>query len=282
MALPDFLIIGAMKGGTSTVNVQLSRQDGIFVALPDEEVNFFSDDKVYARGLGWYETLFANAPSGTLKGEGSTHYTKLPDRPQTVERLQAALPHVRLIYIIRNPIARAVSHFIHEWTEGVLSNDIEAAFRDHSPLIDYSRYAMQLEPYLAAFGPDRVHVASLEHLNQDPQAELERIAAFLGHQSPVAWQEEQAQMNVSAERVRNFPLKGLLVDNPAAAFLRRTLVPQGLRDAVKARLQMKKRPELSPGTRAHLEGVFAEDYARLCEMLPGRDHLAASYPFLAP
>ncbi|MDO5706469.1 MAG: sulfotransferase domain-containing protein, partial [Paracoccus sp. (in: a-proteobacteria)] len=117
MAMPDFLIIGAMKCGTSTLAAQLGAQTGIFVTTP-KEPNFFSDDAEWARGIDWYRALFDGAAPGDLKGEASTHYTKLPNHPHTLERLRPHVPAPRLIYLIRNPLDRLVSHYIHEWTMG--------------------------------------------------------------------------------------------------------------------------------------------------------------------
>lgn len=279
MALPDFLIIGAMKCGTSTLQAQLAAQQGVFMTTP-KEPNFFSDDAVYARGLGWYEGLFAEAGPDEMKGEASTHYTKLPTHPETLARLSAVIAAPRLIYMIRNPIERTVSHYIHEWSMGVMGGDMEAAFQAHPELIAYSRYAMQIAPWAEAFGAERIHMVSLEVLQQDPQATLTAVGRFLELPEAPLWREEQARVNVSAERIRRFPLYGLLVDNPVAAALRRTLVPRGLRDAVKRRLQMRERPALPDAKRRELEALFAEDLAALGRLFPGRGDLAASYPFL--
>jgi hypothetical protein len=90
MSRPDFLIIGAMKSGTSTLAAQLSEQAGIFMTTP-KEPNFFSDDDVYAQGLPWYAALFDAAEPGDIKGEASTHYTKRPTYPETLARAQAVL-----------------------------------------------------------------------------------------------------------------------------------------------------------------------------------------------
>jgi hypothetical protein len=122
---PDFLIIGAMKCGTTTLAAQLAEQAGIFITSP-KEPNFFSDDDIFANGLAWYEALFEGAAHGDIKGEASTHYTKLPTYPRTVERVRSVLKAPRLVYIIRNPLERAVSHFIHEWSVGNFSDDFMA------------------------------------------------------------------------------------------------------------------------------------------------------------
>ena len=90
-----------------------------------KEPNFFSDDEIFARGLPWYENLFDAAASDDLKGEASTHYTKLPTYPNAAARLHAAHPDAKLIYLTRDPVERLVSHHIHEWTMGNMGRDIE-------------------------------------------------------------------------------------------------------------------------------------------------------------
>lgn len=266
MPLPDFVIIGAMKCGTSTLQTQLAAQPGVFMSTP-KEPNFFSDDDVHARGLGWYEGLFAAARPGDIKGEASTHYTKLPTYPRCVERFAAVLPEAKLIYMTRDPFARLVSHYIHEWTMGVIRCDLETALERHPELVAYSRYGMQIAPWVARFGADRIHHLTLERMNADPDGEFARVGAFLGLPRPAVWDRDIREQNVSAERIRRFPLYDLIVDHPAAAALRRALVPRALRDAVKGRLQMRERPTLSEAARARLAPVFAEDAAELDRLL---------------
>lgn len=282
MTQPDFLIVGAMKCGTSTLQAQLAAQSGVFMTTP-KEPNFFSDDAIYAKGMAWYESLFKDAAPGDLKGEASTHYTKLPTYPHCLERLYAVIEAPKLIYMIRNPVSRTVSHYIHEWTMGNMSDNVADAFRLHPELVDYSRFGMQIAPYVEVYGADNILLVSLEQMQVEPQPQLERVAAFLGMSSRPVWHEEQARVNVSADRIRRFPLYGFLVDNPIAEALRRTLVPQSARDWVKGRVQMRKRPELSDTIIAGLEQVFAEDFAVLAELFPEqRAVLTPSYPFATP
>ena len=279
MTLPDFLIIGAMKCGTSTLQAQLVSQSGVFMSTP-KEPNFFSDDAVYAKGIGWYEQLFDGAAPGDLKGEASTHYTKLPTYPETLPRLRQVLKAPKLIYLIRDPVARAVSHYIHEWTMGNMSADIEAAFENHPELVDYSRYAYQIEPYFEAFGRDAIFLSTLEEMTRAPQDFLNRVGAFLGMEPPLVWQAEQAQVNASAERIRQLPFHGLLVDNPVATMLRRALVPKAVRERIRHSRQMTTRPTISSERRRILEAAFAQDHARLVAMFPDCPDIASAYPFL--
>ena len=117
-----------------------------------KEPNFFSDDAIYARGWGPYSAIFSAAGAGDLRGESSTHYTKLPTFPRTVERMVRDLPRVKLIYLMRHPIDRLVSQYVHELTAGGIRLSVVEALDQHQELIDYGRYAMQLEPFLAEYG----------------------------------------------------------------------------------------------------------------------------------
>ena len=96
---PDYVLIGAMKCGTSTLAAQLGAQPGIFMTEP-KEPNFFSDDANFAKGTDWYASLFAGAAGEDLTGEASTHYTKRPELPETVTRLKAHVPQAKLVYML--------------------------------------------------------------------------------------------------------------------------------------------------------------------------------------
>lgn len=281
MALPDFLIIGAMKCGTSTLQAQLARQPGVFMSTP-KEPNFFSDDAVFSRGLDWYESLFAAAAPGALKGEASTHYTKLPTHPRTLVRMQPVLPAPLLVYMIRDPLVRAVSHYIHEWSEGRLGPDAVAALRQCPEIEAYGCYGMQIAPYFAAYGAERILLTSLEQITADPEAEFARICAFLGLSGRVAWQHDLPAQNVSARRMRRLPLQGLLVDNAVARGLRRALVPRRIRHWIRDRRTMTERPAIPADLAAGLAERFLEDRARLATFFPGHPALDLCYPFARP
>jgi Sulfotransferase family len=264
--LPDFVIIGAMKSATSSLQEQLARQPGIFMCTP-KEPNFFSDTEQYARGMPWYSGLFADAPEGSLLGEASTHYTKLPTYPEVVQRLKQYLPKARFVYVMRHPVDRLVSHYIHEWSTGVYRCGFEEAIDKYPELVSYGRYAMQLEPYFEAFGRDAVLPVFFDRLLAEPQAELERICRFIGYRGRPVWIKDLKPDNVSSERIRRFPGYRLLVDSGPATWLRRNFIPQALRDAVKMKLRMRKRPVLSEDARGRLEAEFDRDLVQLGKWL---------------
>ena len=264
--LPDFVIIGAMKCGTSTLHAQLAAQDGFFMSEP-KEPNFFSNDEIYAKGETWYRGLFAKAPAGAIKGESSTHYTKLPTYPKTVERLSRLIPDAKFIYLMRDPVERLVSHYIHEWSQGVITCTIDEAIEKRPELVAYSRYAYQLQPWIERFGESRILPVAFEKVTAEPDAELKRIAAFLGAKGEVKWREDLEAQNVSSERIRKFPGYSLIVDNPVATVFRRALVPRALRDRVKANFQMRARPGLSADRLSRLKDIFERDRGDLVRLM---------------
>ena len=282
MSHPDFIIIGAMKCGTTTLQAQLAAQPGVFMTDP-KEPNYFSDDDVYAQGADWYQGLFAGAAPGDMTGEASTHYTKQPTYPDTLARMQAELPTLpKLIYVIRNPLERAVSHYIHEWTEARMGADPVAEFARHPEMADYGCYGMQIAPFLEVFGKNRVYLTSLEQIKQDPDAEFARITAFLGLPDGLNWQHAQKAQNVSAERARRIPLQGLLIDNPVARTLRQRLVPKSLRQKLRQSLTMQDRPALPEDLKAELAARFLEDRTTLAALFPDHPALNLCYPFARP
>lgn len=262
MRLPDFVIIGAMKSATSTLHDQLAQQNGFFLSTPKEPC-YFSDDDVFARGLDWYGRLFAAAGAADLCGESSTHYTKLPTYPHTVERMQRVLPDAKLIYMMRHPIDRLVSHYVHEWTENRVRLPIDDAVVQDGSFVDYSRYTMQLAPYIDAYGRDRILPLFMERVVRHPQETLDQIGRFLGCTAPLLWREELGAQNVGAERLRKSPLRDAIVEAPPLRALRRKVVPRAVRDWVKGHWQMREKPKLSPEVEARLRDTFDADLEQL-------------------
>ena len=254
----NFIIIGAMKSATSTLHNQLAAQPGIFMSTP-KEPNFFSDDTVYAQGLAWYHGLFSEAEEGDLCGESSTHYTKLPDYPHTIERLQEAVQSPRLIYVMRDPIDRLISHYIHQWSEGIISCDINQAIDRYPELINYSCYGMQIKPYLEAFGKDAVLPIFFDALKSAPDQTLVKVGEFIGCQTPLSWVHDLGPDNVSQRRVRKFTGYDFLIESPFMQTLRRRLIPQKLRDRIKGKLQMQDRPKIHEAQLERISSIFDRD-----------------------
>jgi hypothetical protein len=128
--MPDFLVIGAPKSGTTALNAALARHPGLYMSAVKEPKFFLSDgppptkggpgDALTYREHIWrrpdYEALFDQAPAGTLRGESTPLY--LYDRA-ALRRIRAALPDAKLIVIVRDPVERAHSNWTHLWSAGL-------------------------------------------------------------------------------------------------------------------------------------------------------------------
>jgi hypothetical protein len=260
---PDFMIIGAMKCATTTLHEQLARQPGVVMSRP-KEPNFFSDDELYAQGFDWYYSLFHEPDAQVLCGESSTHYTKLPTYPDTVGRMARALARIKLIYVMRHPIDRLISHYVHEVTTGRIAVGIHEAIDRHPELIAYGRYHMQLAPYFESFGAESVLPVFVKRLASHPQEELERIGRFLGHPGTLRWDHSIKPQNVGRERLRRSALRDILVRAPVLSTIRRRMVPQPLTDTIKAFWRIRTdRPRPTPELLERLRGEFEDDLDQL-------------------
>jgi len=266
MTKPDFIIIGAMKSATSTLHEQLALQSGIFMSTP-KEPNYFSDDDVYDLGEAWYDQRFKDAKPDDLCGESSTHYTKLPDYPLTIQRMAQRLKSPKLIYVMRNPIDRLVSHYIHQWSQNVICCDINEAIVLHPELISYSCYGKQLQPYFKEYGIKSVLPIFTEAVRVSPQLQLQSVADFIGHEKEVEWNEGLQPQNVSRERIRTLNGHKWLIESKLMIWLRRTFIPKSLRNQVKKSMTMQERPKLSDENIVRLTAIFDADFKLLTEWL---------------
>jgi ParB-like chromosome segregation protein Spo0J len=265
--LPTFVVIGAMKAGTTTFASHLDRHPEIFVSRP-KEPQFFSQR--WDRGLEWYETLFEKAGDAIARGEASTTYTKLPMHPEAAERMAATIPDARLIYLVRDPVDRMRSHWLHRVHDGEETRPIEQALREEPRYTNRSRYAMQLEHYLERFPRQHMYVVQAEEMYVDPAAVLPNVFRFLGV-DPNAPILTQARENSSATRfdmpasVRHKVRVGSrsplyrAVPRPV-----RKLLARPVRKALSAPVPPA---EISPDLRAELLAVLADDQARFREIL---------------
>lgn len=194
MTLPDFLIIGAQKAGTTWLRSRLQRHPELF--LPDREVHFFDKTSNFEKGTEWYRTFFADAPDGATVGEKTPDYlwTGTPGAeghaPDPHRRIHRVLPGARLIAILREPASRAASALRHIVRSGRISplHDPDELLvgskrhlvRDHG-VIDYGRYHRHLSAYLEHFSRERLLVLIFEEdVVRDPRRGLRRACAFLG------------------------------------------------------------------------------------------------------
>lgn len=184
-ALPTFFVIGAFKAGTTSLHFYLEQVPGIHMSHV-KETNFFLDPTPGLKfkrvaSLRQYERLFrSDAP---VRGEASPAYTLYPLLRGVPERIAALVPDAKLIYIVRNPADRIVSHHIHEVsTKGVHTSLAENAgdLSDaDSRFIFPCLYWMQLQRYLKVFDASQILVIDNEDLLHDRATTLSEVFRFL-------------------------------------------------------------------------------------------------------
>jgi len=198
--LPDFLVIGAQRSGTTSLYRYLGQHPLIKWARI-KEVHYF--DRAYARGPRWYRAQFPLAISARswLAGDASPYYMV---HPQVPARAVDLVPQARLIALLRNPVDRAYSHYQHTVARGHTDLSFEEALDFEQQLADgemqrlaaeptyrsllhewhsyvtRGHYAEQLERWLEHFPRERLHVIVSEQMFADPNRALRGVAYFLG------------------------------------------------------------------------------------------------------
>ena len=182
--MPDFLIIGAMKSGTTSLFELLGRHPRIFFPYW-KEPQYFSRDHIFNRGEKWYRDNFIDAREDQIIGEGSTCYSRWPHYPLAAKRIAERLPNIRLIYIMRHPVERAYSHYGHLMQKRMINKDceimtFEEALQEEKEIIDASLYMMQIERYIPLFPRDQFLFLTFDELKSSPNSLLLRAQEFLG------------------------------------------------------------------------------------------------------
>ncbi|TWT88683.1 Sulfotransferase domain protein [Pseudobythopirellula maris] len=268
--LPELLIIGAMKSGTTSLYMDLANLGAVFLA-ENKEPHHLCDDRVLSEeGRQEYADIYRGASPDTPLCDASTGYTKLPDQPGVASRALAVLPDgFKAIYVVRHPVERALSHYRHDHVARTVGDDIDAELRVHRRYVDYSRYAMQLAPWLEAIGPERVLVVRFEDYTERRQEELARISAFLGRELDTESSRQKAYNQSQRKPRRNRFWDAVHGSSLYRQGLRR-LAPLRLRLWAYQLLLPKADPPAAPPSEATLRWLRAElsdDAAELAAML---------------
>lgn len=186
MTLPNFILAGAPKAGTSSLWGYIRQHPDIFTA-PDKEVFFF--DFNWEKGLAWYEERFADYAGQSAIGEATVWYMRWPSVP---ERLSSVLPNVKLLFLLRNPVDRAYSNWCHEKRDGIhpfnqgFAEFLTREDRDNRTILSSGYYAQHLKRWLQHFPREQMHVDYFENFCADPKAYLQSVFRFLEVETNVA------------------------------------------------------------------------------------------------
>jgi len=188
MRLPNFIIIGASKAGTTTLYKYLCLHPQVYMCTPKEPEFFASEnDKNYTKGIDWYASLFSKAELHQVCGEASGRYTHYPHFPEASERIAQILPRVKLIYIMRHPVERAYSHYAQhiKYNQNIKHQfEVKETFEENiardSYVLDASNYMQQIEQYLKFYSKEQFLFLLMEDLIEQPADTLRQICSFIG------------------------------------------------------------------------------------------------------
>ena len=263
--LPDFIVIGAMKAGTTALFQYLVKHPR--VSMPwRKELDFFSNETNWAKGVAWYEEQFANASPGQRVGEASPNYSKRHTWPETPGRMAEVLPNARIIYMVRDPIARMESMYLDMLHYGGEVRSMNEVSGDH----DYrttSSYGWQLAPYVETYGADRVLVETADRLRADRDAVLDRVFRFLDVEPGDMPAVGPIEANRSDEkRIPNWLGRRIRRSRPWAVDPKRKDLPRW-RNRLLLRQSSHDAAHLSGSKRRELEAHFTPDLHRLQSMV---------------
>jgi hypothetical protein len=164
----------------------------------------FSREESWSRGDAEYLRLFDGASGQRYLAEGSTEYTKRPFREGVAARIHEFNPESRLVYVMRDPLARLVSHYRHQVSKGREKASLVDALPRNADYLTNSRYAYQLQPYFELFGREAVYLDTFESLCSAPQAFCARLFGWLGIDDSLVPPSIGRRVNASPEAIETF------------------------------------------------------------------------------
>jgi hypothetical protein len=259
--LPNLVLIGAAKCGTTSLHAYLDSHPEIAMARL-KELRFFQDPDG-ADWLSWYRHQFD--PTAKVVGESSTMYTRSPALPGVAARMASLVPEARLVYMVRDPVERALASYLEERFQLLDPRPVDEAFADlddpYNPYVAASRYAEQLTPFLERFPREHVLVLPLGDLKSDPTGTMARLFGFLDvddtHEVDTS-----RRLNEGAAKYE-YAGVGRHLRHSAVGRVVRRLPPRGrevLQGAARRVLSRPlEAPELSPALRSRLQEALAPD-----------------------
>ena len=178
-ALPNLIVIGAQKCGTSVLHYYLSLHPEVSMSRP-KELNFFIEERNWPRGARLVQGR-TSTPTRDVRGEASPNYTAFPQHQGVPERMASVVPDAKLIYMVRDPLERIAAHWVHNYAKrrekGTLA---ETLVHPNTSYVTRSKYAMQLERFLEHYPKEQILVFQQSELRHKRMETLRQIFEFIG------------------------------------------------------------------------------------------------------
>ena len=289
MSLPNFIIIGAVRSGTTSVYEYLRQHPQVFMC-PFKQTNFFISDlekpifngprgsilnRERVDNLEDYQALFNGVRSEHAIGEASPRYLFTPG---TANRIKQLLPDVTLLAILRNPIDRAFSEYSMSKREGLepcdsfveALADQERRLREQWAFCEYINkgfYSCQIEEYYKCFNRAQIHVYLFEDLIQNPAGLLQNIFKIIRVDQNFI-PDTSKKYNASG-LIKNPVLRVLWTRTQPARSIVGAIVPKNFREGAQRFFAMRTlaKLELIPEVRDHLLDIYREDILKLQDLI---------------
>lgn len=212
--LPNLIIIGAPKSGTSAVHYYLNLHPQIFMSK-EKELNFFIAENWY-KGEKWYQSNFNT--DAKIRGESSPAYARYPLYAGVAERMYSHIPEAKLIYIVRDPIERIISHYTMHYALGQENRSLTEVLSNlrNNMYVEVSCYDMQLAQFLQYYTESKILVITQEELFRKRHQTLKKVFAFLGVDTSIRTIRFSRLINKTRQHRRK---------NRAALFLEKLPIP---------------------------------------------------------
>src|SRR5699024_5423779 len=259
---PTFIIIGAMKCGTSSLYHYLSLQPQ--VGMSDiKEVDYFIAENNFDKGQEWYHARFEG--DYEAYGEASPNYSKAHYFKRVPERMHKLLPNIKLIYLVRDPIERIISHYMHNYSEGREHKPIEEVLYNmkDNHYIMCSRYYWQLQHYLRYYSEVQLLVSPSYKLRDERNETLQQIFNYIWVDSSFYSSAIEEEKHQGSQRLQKGRWRRIVLESPVIKALK-GLVPDGIKEPVK---KAKRPPIERPTLDTDLKKRLAE------KLLPGMEKL---------
>lgn len=292
MTMPNFLIIGAAKSGTSALYHYIRHHPEIYMS-PRKETHFFAFENIEPATNGpgdtvpgavtkmdEYLSLFAGVKHEKVIGEASPTYIYLP---RACERIKIHTPEAKMVAILRNPTDRAYSAFMHLIRDGrepvadfaqALEKEDDRIRQNWGPIWHYKRgglYYDQVLRYFQMFGRDQVRIYLYDDFNKSPHAVLADIFTYLGVSD--SWIPDiSVRPNVSGvpkNKLMHKWMQDLFLRPNIAKAVSRRLIPERVRWRVTTQMRtwnVAKRP-LPAHIRPQLNEYFRDDIQKLSQLI---------------
>jgi hypothetical protein len=269
VTLPNLLVIGATKAGTTTLWHYLDQHPQVYMA-PDKELHYFDVDANWLRGLSWYEDKFAAAGNEPVIGEATPGYTRYPLRPWAAARAATAVPDAKLIYLVRDPIERIRSHVVHEMRHGREQRPFTEAVLANSMYVDASCYAMQAQRWLGSYPREALLIVESERLHTATEETMRQIYEFLDVDA--GFTPAAAHLNNSSTALQSSAWAQQLRQRtgvPALTAMTPRIVRQRVKDHIRRREHANAlHADVPSWLRERLTQTLAPDVEDLAQLMP--------------